>query len=191
MKIDGKNLACPAPVVQTKRALEGLSEGEELEILLNTEISKNNVLKFLNSLNLNPVLEENAGEIRIRVRKKSGASSTLADESVGSVLFLKSDKIGTGELGKNLLVGFLDTLRELESRPAKILCVNESVLINCEETHPAHEAMRGLENIGVELVSCGACLEFFGKTKALKIGSVGNAYAILSELFSKAKIITL
>ncbi|EPM8362024.1 sulfurtransferase-like selenium metabolism protein YedF, partial [Campylobacter jejuni] len=31
----------------------------------------------------------------------------------------------------------------------------------------------------------------FDKTKELKIGSIGNAYAILNELFGKAKIITL
>lgn len=191
MKLDCRNLACPAPVVQTKNALEKLSMGEELEILLNAQISKNNVSKFLSSMKLNPTCEENAGEFCIKVRKECELSSAFIDEGEGSVLFLKSDKVGEGELGKNLLIGFLNTLKELENPPAKILCVNESVLINTDEKHPAHQAMSLLENFGIEIISCGACLEFFDKTKELKIGTIGNAYAILSELFGKAKIITL
>lgn len=51
--------------------------------------------------------------------------------------------------------------------------------------------MKELEKLGVEIISCGACLEFFGKSKELKIGSIGNAYEILNELCGKAKIITL
>lgn len=191
MKLDCRNLACPAPVVQTKNALEKLSVSEELEILLNSQISKNNVLKFLYSMKLNPICEENAEEFCIKVRKGCELSSTFIDESGGSVLFLKGDKVGEGELGKNLLIGFLNTLKELENPPTKILCVNESVLINADEKHPAHQTMKSLENFGIEIISCGACLEFFDKTKELKIGTIGNAYAILSELFGKAKIITL
>ncbi|MCC3033879.1 sulfurtransferase-like selenium metabolism protein YedF, partial [Campylobacter jejuni] len=70
-------------------------------------------------------------------------------------------------------------------------CVNESVLINVDENHKAHLAMKELENLGIEIISCGACLEFFNKSKELKIGNIGNAYEILNELFGKAKIITL
>ncbi|ECL9128297.1 sulfurtransferase-like selenium metabolism protein YedF, partial [Campylobacter coli] len=51
--------------------------------------------------------------------------------------------------------------------------------------------MKELENLGIEIISCGACLEFFNKSKELKIGNIGNAYEILNELFGKAKIITL
>ncbi|EEL0541554.1 sulfurtransferase-like selenium metabolism protein YedF, partial [Campylobacter jejuni] len=60
MKIDCRNLSCPQPIVETKNALEKLQENEILEIVLNSIISKNNVVKFLNSLNLNPVVDENA-----------------------------------------------------------------------------------------------------------------------------------
>ncbi|EIF4286008.1 sulfurtransferase TusA family protein, partial [Campylobacter coli] len=55
MKIDCRNLSCPQPIVETKNALEKLQENEILEIVLNSIISKNNVVKFLNSLNLTPV----------------------------------------------------------------------------------------------------------------------------------------
>ncbi|MBZ7963811.1 sulfurtransferase-like selenium metabolism protein YedF [Campylobacter sp. 2457A] len=190
MRIDCKDLDCPKPVVETKKALENLNNGESLEIILNSTISKNNVLKFLNSLNLNPTFKEHQDEIIICVEKKE-IDLNQANHNEYSVLFLKTDKVGCGELGENLFVGFLDTLKNIKNIPDKIICVNESVLVNTDENHKAHKAMKELENLGVEIISCGACLEFFRKTKELKIGSIGNAYEIVNELFGKAKIITL
>lgn len=190
MRIDCKDLDCPKPVVETKKALENLNNEENLEIVLNSIISKNNVLKFLNSLNLNPTFKEYQDEIIICVKKKE-VDLNKTNPNKYSVLFLKTDKVGHGELGENLFVGFLDTLKDIENIPDKIICVNESVLVNIDENHKAHKTMKELENLGVEIISCGACLEFFGKTKELKIGSIGNAYEIVNELFGKAKIITL
>ncbi|TKX31464.1 sulfurtransferase-like selenium metabolism protein YedF [Campylobacter estrildidarum] len=190
MKIDCRNLDCPKPVVETKKALENLNNGESLEIVLNSTISKNNVLKFLNSLNLNPAFKEYENEIIVYVEKKE-VDLNKVNANEYSVLFLKADKVGFGELGQNLFAGFLDTLKSIENIPSKIICVNESVLVNTDENHKAHIAMKELESLGVEIISCGACLEFFGKTKELKIGSIGNAYEIVNELFGKAKIITL
>ena len=190
MKIDCRNLACPKPIIETKNALEKLENGDELEILLNSSVSKNNVMKFLTSLNLAHTCEENGEEFCIKVQK-STCELSFDETQNESVLFLKSTKVGEGELGENLLVGFLSTLKSLENRPSKIICVNESVLINTDKNHKAHEAMLELEKFGIEIISCGACLEFFGKTKELKIGTIGNAYTILNELFGKAKIITL
>ncbi|EIZ1078115.1 sulfurtransferase-like selenium metabolism protein YedF, partial [Campylobacter coli] len=185
-----RNLECPKPIVETKKALQNLQNNEILEIVLNSVISKNNVLKFLTSLNLHADIEENNNEFYIRVKKQELDFSKASTDEY-NVLFLKTDKVGDGKLGENLLVGFLSTLKNVENIPSKILCVNESVFINVDENHRAHLAMKELEKLGVEIISCGACLEFFGKSKELKIGSIGNAYEILNELCGKAKIITL
>ncbi|TBR78819.1 sulfurtransferase-like selenium metabolism protein YedF [Campylobacter novaezeelandiae] len=190
MKIDCRDLTCPMPVVETKNALENLNEGEVLEILINSSVSKNNILKFLTSLNLNPSVEDFKNESYIKVYKRD-INLNQANVNEYNVLFLKTDKIGSGELGEKLFVGFLDNLKNIDYIPSKILCVNESVLINTDENHKAYKVMKELENLGVEIISCGACLEFFGKTNELKIGNIGNAYEILNELFGKAKIITL
>ncbi|EAC2146575.1 sulfurtransferase-like selenium metabolism protein YedF [Campylobacter coli] len=190
MRIDCRNLECPKPIVETKKALQNLQNNEILEIVLNSVISKNNVLKFLTSLNLHADIEENNNEFYIRVKKQELDFSKASTDEY-NVLFLKTDKVGDGKLGENLLVGFLSTLKNVENIPSKILCVNESIFINVDENHRAHLAMKELEKLGVEIISCGACLEFFGKSKELKIGSIGNAYEILNELCGKAKIITL
>ncbi|TQR30339.1 sulfurtransferase-like selenium metabolism protein YedF [Campylobacter sp. MIT 99-7217] len=190
MQIDCRNLDCPKPVIETKNALEKLNEGEKLEILLNSQIAKTNVLKFLKTQNLEAKLSENGDEITISTQKVSNSTCTF-DKQESLVLFLKTDKVGDGELGKKLFVGFLNTLKDMPQIPSKILCVNDSVLVNSNPDHPAHKIMSELENLGVEIISCGTCLEFFGKTKELKIGNIGNAYEILGELCGKAKIISL
>ncbi|EAK0951470.1 sulfurtransferase-like selenium metabolism protein YedF [Campylobacter lari] len=192
MKIDCRDLACPRPVIETKKALEELKENENLEILLNSQASKENVMRFLKSLNLNFSVKDVNDESIISIIKDSNIAQTQEKNlQEYNVLFLKSDKVGEGELGKNLMLGFLKTLKDLPNKPVKILCVNDSVLMNADCSHMAFEAMKELEKLGVEIYSCGACLEFFGKTKELKIGKIGNAYEILNELFGKAKIISL
>lgn len=66
-----RNLECPKPIVETKKALQNLQNNEILEIVLNSVISKNNVLKFLTSLNLHADIEENNNEFYIRVKNKN------------------------------------------------------------------------------------------------------------------------
>ena len=63
--------------------------------------------------------------------------------------------------------------------------------MNVDENHKAFNALKELEKMGLEIISCGACLEFYGKSKELKIGRVGNALEILNLLFDKDKIVSL
>lgn len=193
-KIDCRNLGCPAPVLETKKALESLQNGQSLIVLLNSETSKENVLRFLRSFKLEPKLSQKDGEFEIEVLKNKDLGDDacsfdgLKDEKI---LFLKTDKVGEGELGKNLMIGFLSTLKDIDKNVKKIICVNESVLMNVDENHKAFNALKELEKMGLEIISCGACLEFYGKSKELKIGRVGNALEILNLLFDKDKIVSL
>lgn len=193
-KIDCRNLGCPVPVLETKKALESLQNGQSLIVLLNSETSKENVLRFLRSFKLEPKLSQKDGEFEIEVLKNKDLSDEacsfdgLKDEKI---LFLKTDKVGEGELGKNLMIGFLSTLKDIDKNVKKIICVNESVLMNVDENHKAFDALKELEKMGLEIISCGACLEFYGKSKELKIGRVGNALEILNLLFDKDKVVSL
>ena len=50
-KLDCRGLACPQPVVETKKKLSELSAGT-LTVLVDNETAKNNLLKLANSLGL-------------------------------------------------------------------------------------------------------------------------------------------
>jgi len=51
--IDCRNLECPKPVIMTKNALDSLSEGESLEILVNALAPKENISRFLKNTGYN------------------------------------------------------------------------------------------------------------------------------------------
>ncbi len=74
-------------------------------------------------------------------------------------LYLNSDKIGEGnqELGKNLLVLFLENLAKSEVQIDVIGCVNSGVFLTTAE-NPTLEYLRKLEEKGAQIASCGTCL---------------------------------
>lgn len=200
-ELDCRNLACPEPVLKSKKALQDLKIGENLSIKLNSLASKENVARFLRSQGFEPALKEKGDdEFEIIVVKDKELANALNSndesenyrcESGKKILFLKSASVGDGELGKKLLMGFLDTLKKADNAPSIIVCVNEAVLINTNSEHFAHQAMKELANKGIEIISCGSCLEFYGKIKDLKTGRIGNALEILNLLFDKDKVVSL
>ncbi|MGD9559846.1 MAG: DsrE family protein, partial [Oscillospiraceae bacterium] len=44
------------------------------------------------------------------------------------------------------------------------------------------ESLEMLELNGVEIISCGACLNFFGLQDKVAIGSVGNMYDFVTKM---------
>lgn len=170
-ELDCRNLACPEPVLKSKKALQDLKIGENLSIKLNSLASKENVVRFLRSQGFEPALKERGDdEFEIIVVKDKELANALNSnneseiyscESGKKILFLKSASVGDGELGKKLLMGFLDTLKKADNAPSIIVCVNEAVLINTNSEHFAYQAMKELANKGIEIINCGSCLEFY------------------------------
>ncbi|PID48164.1 MAG: sulfurtransferase-like selenium metabolism protein YedF [Proteobacteria bacterium] len=185
MKLDCKNLDCPKPVIQTKKALENLGQEGILEVLVNSHASKENVIRFAKSQGCNVDVKENGDESILLITKGFMCEPNFSDKKT---LFLKSDKIGEGELGSRLMLGFLSTLLEMESLPEKIICVNEAVRLTCEN----EESIKVLEKLvlkGIKLYSCGACLEYFGFS--LQVGEIGDAYLVVQSLLDSKGAISL
>ena len=196
MKIDCRDLACPEPVINTKKALELLGDNSILEILVNSNASKENVIRFAKNEGLSvsdEIMED--GTIKITVVKGFAcevAIPTNDKEFLDKVLFLKDDKVGDNELGAMLIVGFLQTMLELPELPKTILCVNKAVLLTtADEDSDIIKILKELESKGVEIFSCGICLDFYKVSDDLKVGMVGNAYGTVEALFNSEGTITL
>lgn len=196
MKIDCCGLACPEPVLRTKKALEALPNDAILEVLVNSLASKENVLRFAQNGGFEAKMED-VGEGKSLVTIVKGYACKIANESqdnafLDKTLFLKSDKVGEGELGSKLIVGFLKSTLELPKLPKRIICVNQAVLLTtADEGAPIIEVLKALEAKGVEIYSCGVCLEFYGVTDQLKVGKIGNAYGTIEMLFGGEGTISL
>lgn len=196
MKLDCCNLACPEPVLQTKKALETLPNNAILEILVNSEASRENVIRFVQNAGYELRSEEQQDGKTLIIVLKGFTCSIPTDAPkeafLQKVLFLKSDTVGEGELGAKLIVGFLKSLLELPKLPYRIVCVNKAVHLTTALEHaPVIEILRALESKGVEIFSCGVCLEFYGVEKDLKVGKVGNAYSTVEMLFNSEGTISL
>ncbi|WP_321467855.1 sulfurtransferase-like selenium metabolism protein YedF [Halarcobacter sp.] len=101
-------------------------------------------------------------------------------------VFLKSNKIGDGELGSILINGFLKAMTEQENLPEKIICVNSAVLLTTsKDEDEVLNSLKELEQKGVKILSCGTCLDYYNVRDELKVGLPGNALDTVETLLNE------
>ena len=101
----------------------------------------------------------------------------------GMVVVLSSNRLGQGDeiLGNLLRKGFVYALTEQDSLPETILLYNSGAYLSCEGSDNV-EDLRNLEAQGVEILTCGTCLNHYGLGDKLKVGSVTNMYEIAERM---------
>jgi selenium metabolism protein YedF len=189
-EIDARGLPCPRPVVETKKALDEIETGTVIVLVDNPE-SRDNVARFAGSRGCRVEVQEDDGVFRLTVVKET--ASEVQEEKEGTIVVLiTSDVFGTGDrrLGEILMKAFLNTLWDAETRPAKLLFMNSAVNLTTEGSEVL-ETLKLLEKEGVEVFSCGTCLEYYSLTEKLSVGSVTNMYDTVDSLLSADKIIKL
>ncbi len=190
VEVDARGLDCPKPVIQTKKALENLKEGSVVTVVDN-EIAKENVSKLAKSMNLHFNVSSKDGEFYIDIFK----GEEMGPEILGKekpvlndlVIIFGKDKMGEGndELGEVLVRGYFYTLTELEPYPKALIFLNGGVNLTVEGS-PVLENLRELESKGVEILSCGTCLDYYNVKDKLSVGGVSNMYTI-AETMNGAK----
>ncbi len=190
IEIDARGLACPLPVVKTKKALEGMPEGDITVIIERPEGSQN-VQRFAASRNCSYEVEEKDGLFYIHIHKEKTETNETAKNS-GNVVLITTDRLGTGseELGKILMKAFLNTLWDTSPRPEKILFMNDGVRLTVGGSDVL-DALHLLENEGVEIYSCGTCLAYYELTDKLNVGQITNMYETVESLLSSDKVIKI
>ncbi len=196
MKIDCCDLACPEPVLKTKKALEELSDDSILEVKVNSLSSKENVTRFATNAGYESRMEEfEDGTAMITVIKGFECkidADVNESKFLDKTIFLKTPRVGDGVLGDNLMVGFLKSILELPKLPKTLICVNEAVKLTTADADSENiKTLKALEKKGVEIFSCGICLEFYDVTSELKVGKIGNAYGTVELLVNSSGTITL
>lgn len=198
-KLDVRGMACPLPVVQVKRALEA-AQGEELHVLLDDGAPRENVKRFAQGRGYQ-VQEEKledgfaftitgAGEGAGTAAAPRGAVPAAATGP--TVMLIGADRMGDGsdELGRLLMKNFIITLLDLNDLPDRIFFVNSGVLLAAEGSEVI-EALEELGNRGVEVLSCGICLDFYKKKEHLAAGGVTNMFAIAESMLKARSVVRL
>ncbi len=200
-KIDCRGLACPQPVLETKKALEK-PETQEVLVLLDNSSSKENVRRFAESQGHQVIASEEKGVFELRIRKGQGKEKSESVKgkaednqilaSSNLVVFIDTDSLGRGseELGRILMRSFLQTLEQSGVHPEKVILMNSGVKLSCEGSEVLEDLQEMAEK-GVEVLSCGTCLDFFGIKKKLLVGKVSNMYEIINSLAGAGKTIKI
>jgi selenium metabolism protein YedF len=215
--IDVLGKPCPLPVIEAKKALRKAAPGEGVQILVDNDISRQNLEKMARGLGYTAAFEvREDGNILVSIgaaalppakpQAKPGAVAVSdavpaalpsagpagAAAPEGLVVAIGKNTMGTGndELGAILIKGFIYSLTELDSPPETLLFFNSGVYLSTEGSNVLGD-LKTLEKKGTIIASCGTCLDFYKLKDKLAVGSVTNMYAIASALAEAAKLINL
>jgi len=189
--IDARGMACPMPVINTKKVLEAMEEGPVIT-LVDNEAAKDNVKALANSMGCGVEIEQEGNEYRVHITKKSVKMSSDDLGTDNTVLLISASELGRGsaELGDILMKSFVFTLVESDKVPQTILFVNGGVYLTCADS-AVLEHLINLRNRGVEILSCGTCLDYFNLKDKLAVGQVSNMYTIYEKMSAADKVITI
>jgi len=193
--LDVRGLACPAPVVSVKRALE-TAEGA-LRVLLDDGAPRENVRRFAEGRGyaVHEAAHEGGFALTLTGAASPGATAVKAEVPAAAgptVMLIGSDRLGDGpeELGRLLMRNFIMTLLDLSEVPDRMFFINTGVLLTAAGSEVI-EALEALGNRGVEVLSCGVCLDFFKKKETLAAGAVTNMFTIAESLMTARSVLRL
>ena len=188
-EVDARGMNCPMPLIKTKKALESLTEGS-VRTIVDNETAKENISKFANSMAYRFTVSESKGDFYIDIFKElKYREIKMMDLEMDPlpkadlVVMISKDYMGEGseELGRILMKGYLYTLTEVVPLPKALIFVNSGVKLTCAGSESLTN-LRKLEENGVEILSCGTCLDYFKLKSMLMVGGVSNMYTIVEHL---------
>lgn len=202
--VDARGEQCPIPVIKAKKAIEALTEPETVEVFVDNETAVGNVTRLAGSLGA-AITSEKLGEkdyrLVIELAALPGAETAEAAEAAVAaaaactsardfIVVVPSATMGIGndELGKVLIKGFLFAVSQLDVLPKKILFYNGGATLTVEGS-ASLEDLKGMEAKGVEIFTCGTCLDYYGIKDKLAVGQVTNMYAIVEAMATAGKVI--
>ncbi len=192
---------CPVPLIMTKKALSELSENETLEILCDNDVSVSNITHFLKEHKISVKTEKNSEGFRLLVSKTGTIPEDVKVEDYcsvedknpsGYIVFAGPDHLDfeNENLSMMMLIKALQTFTEIPARPDKVIFMKYAIFLSLEDS-PVLESLKILEASGTEILTCGNCLEYFGKTEQHSIGRITNLYEILDAMSTTGKVIYL
>ena len=188
--------ACPIPVIKTKKALSELGGAGTVKVYVDNETAVQNVTKMAQSAGGNVTCEKEE-EKKYVLTIEMEKAPVFDDETTGegpkagpTVVAVSSDKMGEGndELGHVLIKSFIFAISQLEKLPKTMIFYNGGAQLTCEGS-PCLEDLKNLESEGVEILTCGTCLDYYNLKEKLAVGSVSNMYTIVEKLNGAGNII--
>jgi selenium metabolism protein YedF len=199
--INAKGLACPEPVILTKKALEAHND---VVVLVDNTTAMENIKRFGSSAGCSIVVnDEPGGVFKIHLKKQGAATlDSIVPEYLScntgvslatpgpTVFVIASDTMGKGsdELGALLMKAFIHVATELETVPDVMIFYNAGVKLATEGSDFLND-LKELEKKGVKMLVCGTCVNYFNLDGKIAVGIVSNMYDIAGTLSRAGRIV--
>lgn len=195
IKVNALGMACPKPLIETRKAIEGLKSPDTVEVMVDNTMAVENIKGFANE-NGYGFKDEKLGDkeykLTIDVKEIKPVKAVNEDScscgcggngSNNIVVAIGSEKMGCGDekLGKNLMKAFIFSLTQAVVKPKTVLFYNGGAHLTCEGSLSL-EDLNNLQELGVKIMTCGTCLDFYNLKDKLKVGTITNMYDIVSTM---------
>jgi selenium metabolism protein YedF len=200
--LDARGLACPAPVLMAKDAVEK-DRLNTVEVIVDNEAARENVSRFLGSQQFSVNTAEEDNDYKIFAQRQGYMVGTISEpedspqpadsgQKQKIMVLIATDRLGIGddELGKKLIISFIKTIREMGDELWRLVLVNNGVKLTIDGS-PVLEDLVAYENDGITILVCGTCLTHFGLLEAKKIGETTNMLDIVTAMQLADKVINI
>ncbi len=196
-EIDARGLACPAPVLQTKAAIEEVNPSF-IKVIVDNEASKQNVCRFLESQNFKTSVQNEGNDFHVIGKREGSISSevTAHDKSKDDIkkimVMLATDRMGYGddELGLKLMISYIKTLKEMGDELWRLVFVNNGVKLTIGDSEVL-PVLKEYEKSGLHILVCGTCLTHFNLLEKKQVGETTNMLDIVTAMQLADKVINI
>jgi selenium metabolism protein YedF len=199
--VDTKGQVCPAPLIEAKKALKETNPGESFILITDNKTTFDNLSRFLKDNKAGFKVSESGGVWTLTItRSDSDLIQTRPEEYCtpeiphiqkgNYIVVISSDKMGEGneQLGHLLIINFVKALKDLDKLPQKIIFYNNGVKL-ATKSSPVIDHLKDLENMGVEILLCATCVNFYCLETVVGVGAVSNMYTIAEAMAASEKVI--
>ncbi len=188
-EIDARGLACPAPVLQTKAALEQ-EKITKIRVMVDNAASQQNVQRFLESQGFETTLEQAQADFIVNGVGGNAAPAEHVQPSAAKVsdaakimIMCATDRFGYGddELGLKLMVNFIRTLKEMGDELWRLVFVNNGVKLTVQGSEVLDDLI-SYEKQGLKILVCGTCLTHFNLLEQKQVGETTNMLDIVTAM---------
>jgi selenium metabolism protein YedF len=105
-----------------------------------------------------------------------------SNKAKGLFIVITSDVMGRDEsIGQVLMKGFFETMKSMQSLPHTIFFMNAAVKMTTIDDEFV-SLLKGIQDAGVEIYSCGKCLKHYSVEDRLRVGHRGSTGQVIEGI---------
>lgn len=189
--IDCRDMPVPKPVVLTKSTLDELPEDSAVTIIVNCDMSEDNILAYAQNKGYFVKSElKNAG-VFITIAKSNSCNIAKFQNEKKQIesraIIISSDCIGRGIYGDALMQEFLDSILVQKILPSKLIFINKGAKLTCANHQSSTLiTLKKIEDKGVNIFVSLSSLEELELQKSHKIGTMISMFDLVETMINQS-----